>query len=141
MRKPDQIINGSYLHRWYIIPRNKWLNVYLHRFTGSDDDRALHDHPWWSLSFLLKGELLEHTFNKKNHILRFIPVLRSAKLAHRLELITDEAWTIFITGPKIRTWGFHCPDIGWIPWKKFTGEDGLSIGLGCDQPIENHDQD
>jgi len=136
LRKPDQIINNSYLERWYVIPKNRFLNIYLHKFTGSDDDRALHDHPWWSVSFLLKGELNEHTFNKINSIPRFLPVIRSAKKAHRLELIKGPAWTVFITGPRCRKWGFHCPYIGWVAWKRFTSEDGSTVGLGCDQELE-----
>lgn len=60
-RPPDFEVGDGYLGRWFIIPRNRWFNVYLHRFTGSDDDRALHDHPWWSLSIMLAGALDEHT--------------------------------------------------------------------------------
>lgn len=59
MRPPDRIIGEEYLCRWYLIPRNRFIGVMLHWFIGSDDDRALHDHPWWSISFLLKGELYE----------------------------------------------------------------------------------
>ena len=33
-----------YLHRWYVIPRNRFLNLYLHKFLRDDEDRALHDH-------------------------------------------------------------------------------------------------
>lgn len=132
MRIPDQIIGDKYLQRWFLIPRNRFFNIYLHRFDGSDDPRALHDHPWWSLSFLLKGELLEHTFRKTRHIPRFLPILRSAKLAHRLELIKGPAWTIFITGPKIRKWGFYCFGKGWIPWREYTTNNGRNIGQGCD---------
>ena len=111
MRKPDRIINKDYLSRWHLIPKNRFFNIYLHKFVGSDNDRALHDHPWWSVSFLLKGELIEvlkETPLTKE--LRFIgkyrPYLRPAELAHRMVLIGDEAWTLFITGPKIREWGF-----------------------------------
>ena len=130
MRKPDVIIGNDYLLRWYIIPRNQFLNIYLHEFRHSDDDRALHDHPWYSVSFLLKGELKEHTFNGVRFIKRFLPVLRSAKFAHSLELIKGPAWTIFITGPKIRHWGFHCPN-NWKRWEDFTDESGNLIGDGC----------
>jgi hypothetical protein len=118
MRKPDAIIRKNYLARWHLIKRNKYLNIYLHKFTGSDDV-ILHDHPWWSVSFSLKGELNEHTFNKTRIIPRFLPILRSAKTAHRLELIQGPAWTLFITGPKIRKWGFYHPTIGWMPWDKY----------------------
>ena len=57
-RTPDLVIGGwddPYLLRWWLIPRNRWFNVYLHLFLRSDDDRALHDHPWFNLSFLLEG--------------------------------------------------------------------------------------
>ena len=48
-RHPDFIVGGKdnpYLLRWFVIPRNPVFNIYLHRFLRSDDDRALHDHPW-----------------------------------------------------------------------------------------------
>ena len=131
MRQPDQIINGGYLCRWYVIPRNRFLNIYLHRFGQSDDDRALHCHPWYSVSFLLKGELLEHHFNGKRHIPWLLPVFRTAKFAHRLELVKGPVWTLFVTGPRVREWGFHCPQ-GWRHWTQFTSTDGNSIGPGCE---------
>lgn len=59
-RTPSKVIGTHYLKRWHIIPRNPLANVYLHEFTGSDDDRALHDHPWVSCSIILHGWYLEH---------------------------------------------------------------------------------
>lgn len=115
-RPPDAVIGDNYLSRWYVIPRNRFFNIYMHKFTGSDDDRALHDHPWYSLSFLLKGELKEHMFHKVRFVPWLFPILRSAKMAHRLELIKGPAVTLFITGPKIRAWGFHFPS-NWMPYK------------------------
>lgn len=123
MRKPDVIIKRgdssvSYLSRWYLIPRNRFLNVYLHRFDSSDYDDALHDHPWHSLSFMLKGELLEYSFKFVRHIPWLFPVFRTAKFAHRLEVVKAPVWTLFITGPRIRQWGFYAPN-GWVRWDKF----------------------
>src|SRR4051795_4015193 len=63
-REPDFYIGGKvnpYLVRWWVIPRNRFFNVYLHKFLRDDDDRALHDHPWISLSFILRGGYIEHT--------------------------------------------------------------------------------
>lgn len=62
--QPHQIIGGEerpYLLRWYVIPRNRGLNVYLHKFLRDDDDRALHDHPWWFVSVMLWGQYVEVT--------------------------------------------------------------------------------
>lgn len=131
MRKPDFIIGDNYMHRWFIIPRNKYFNIYLHKIMKNDDDRALHDHPWWSISILLKGKLKEVLKATVRYPRRFIPLLRSAKLAHRLEIVEGPAWTLFITGPVIRSWGFHCPK-GWVPWKEFVdSRDKGQVGKGC----------
>lgn len=130
-RPPDEIIGNDYLLRWFIIPKNRYFKIYLHCFLGSDEDRALHDHPWHSLSFLLKGRINEHLMHQVHSVPRFIPQLRKATCAHRIELIKGPAWTIFISGPKIREWGFYCPQ-GWRHWRDFTDENGMGIGRGCD---------
>jgi hypothetical protein len=62
-RAPDFLIGGAddpYIRRWWVIPRNRWFNVYLHQFLRSDDDRALHDHPWANCSILLRGATRAH---------------------------------------------------------------------------------
>lgn len=62
--QPHQIIPSAddpYLLRWYVIPRNRRLNVYVHKFLRDDDDRALHDHPWWFVTAILRGGYIEHT--------------------------------------------------------------------------------
>ena len=135
MRLPDVTIkkeNGlTYLNRWFVIPRNRFLNIYLHQFLASDDDRALHDHPWFSVSFMLKGEIVEHSFKGLRIIPRFIPVFRSAKFAHRLEVVKGPVWTLFITGPRIRSWGFYCHK-GWRHWEHFTTKKENGETVGCD---------
>lgn len=148
-RPPDFIVGGKadpYLLRWYIIPRNPLCNIYLHKFLRSDDDRALHDHPWASVSVMLHGEYWEHTEKTDfNEHYRLDQTIRSAtaygvgdvvvrfsgKYAHRIE-VNKPCWTLFITGPRYRNWGFHCPQ-GWVSWEKFTDPaDKGGIGKGCD---------
>jgi hypothetical protein len=141
-RDPDFIIGGAeypYMLRWWVIPRNRFFNIYLHRFCRSDDDRALHDHPWWNVSILLEGEYTEHTIPAGGINVRKVYQagelkFRGAKSAHRVELHAGECKTLFITGPNIRDWGFHCP-AGWKRWQEFTkARDGKpgEIGPGCD---------
>lgn len=148
-RKPDFIIGGSekpYMLRWWVIPRNRFFNIYLHKFLRDDDDRALHDHPWASCSIILKGSYIEHFPNDKWKIRRRGQVaFRRAKQAHRIELFKRvgnslyhewgeniPAWTLFITGPKVREWGFHCPK-GWRHWKDFCApENSGTVGRGCE---------
>jgi hypothetical protein len=141
-RAPDFVIGGStrpYLRRWWLIPRNRLFNVYLHQFLRSDDDRALHDHPWANCSVLLRGCYVEHTIDagginrRAFRIAGDVVVRRSGRMAHRVELVDGSCWTVFITGPRYREWGFHCPEQGWIPWKRFTADDDVgAIGKGCD---------
>jgi hypothetical protein len=119
-RQGDQHI--GYLRRWYLIPKNRYFNIYLHNILRSDQDHELHDHPWHSLSFLLQGEMREWHANGVKNIHRFLPVFRRARFAHRLERVQGDIWTIFITGPKIREWGFHT-FAGWVHWKTFLKID------------------
>lgn len=143
-RAPDFIIGNSdnvYVYRWWLIPRNRFMNVYLHLFMRSDDDRALHDHPWPWCSILLDGEYTEVTNPIRNSKATRWQTFRAgsirfhrASFAHRLVLGPGaKCWTLFITGPKVREWGFHCPH-GWVHWQDFTGtRNGNSItGRGCD---------
>lgn len=50
---------NPYMIRWFVIPRNPWFNIYVHKFCRDDDDRALHDHPWWFVSLVLSGSYIE----------------------------------------------------------------------------------
>lgn len=161
-REPDFVIgqkDAPYMRRWWVIPRNRFFNIYLHNVCRDDDDRALHDHPWWSISVILLGGYWEHTpkgkFLRQEGSIHF----RKATAAHRLELrrgapgsiaewehsngyntsgkpiAVIPAWTIFITGPKVREWGFHCPK-GWMHWRDFIGVKegearGDEVNKGC----------
>ena len=141
-RWPDQVIGGPddpYLLRWYLIPRNPVFNVYLHQFLRSDDDRALHDHPWANLSVLLDGEYTEHTIAAGGIQHRTVRkagqlALRGPRAAHRIELHAGPCATLFITGPRVRPWYFHCPERGLVHWKDFVdARDEGAVGKGCNQ--------
>lgn len=140
--KPDVTIGGPYdpyLLRWYVVPRNRFLNIYVHKFLRSDDDRAHHDHPWlWNFSWLLAGlydelKMLLGGVEKRTRRVAGDWKLRIGPAPHRLELVNDQpCWTLFITGPRYRVWGFHCPK-RWVPWQEFTApNDPGEIGPGCD---------
>lgn len=136
IRQPDEIIGEQYLRRWHLRRKPGGCNLYLHRYDGSDDDRALHDHPWKSVSILLWGKLHEKTQNKTVKVWPFIPKFRSATYTHSLVLKSRYAVTLFFTFPKEREWGFHCPS-GWVHWRKFVDSTGQQIGAGCPDAAEN----
>jgi hypothetical protein len=61
--KKKEIANcegDPYLTRWFII-RTRLIGIFLHRFHRSDEDRALHDHPWTFISIILWRGYWEHT--------------------------------------------------------------------------------
>lgn len=137
----------AYMLRWWRIPRNAFLNIYYHIVLRSDDDRAHHDHPFWSFSIVLLGGYYEHTIaaggihHRKWCGPGMIKFRWSGKFAHRLELerfhpgnhhLTGDgeipAKTIFITGPVLRRWGFHDGPRGWIDaydWDRHCEEHGI----------------
>lgn len=148
---PDFVIGDAanpYLRRWWIVPRNRQCNVYLHEILRSDDDRALHDHPWDNTSFLIEGEYTEiapvfpgtysgpgragdqlrETVRRAGDV-----VSRSATDSHRLIVPGGgRAVSLFMTGPNLREWGFWCAK-GWVHWKDFTGgANGELVGRGCE---------
>lgn len=133
-RPPDFVIGDDYLRRWWIVPRNQGCNVYLHEILHSDDDRALHDHPWDNTSYLIDGSYIEVTPDGEFQRGPGAIVTRQATDAHRL-VIPDggRAVSLFLTGPIIRQWGFHCPQ-GWRHWKEFVANPGGAHGIagrGC----------
>ena len=130
LRAPDETIGKDYLRRWHLRRKRGGCNLYLHRYDGSDDDRALHDHPWKSISILLWGSLFEKTHKGVTRVWPLLPKFRSAQYTHSLELRSRYALTLFFTFPKEREWGFHCPS-GWVHWTKFVDLTGQQIGAGC----------
>lgn len=132
-KRPADIVIGkrAFLYRWYIIPRNPVFNIYLHQWWASDDDRALHDHPWWSLSKSLGPHLMTEEYVSPRLGLKTRRIIydgkwvwRSPWFTHRMIVHSIPTYTLFITGPRVRIWGFWCPR-GWRDFKTFSKK-------GCD---------
>jgi AraC-like protein len=103
-----------YLERWHILDTVD-CSIRLHHWHASDDDRAPHDHPWPNATTVLSGHLIEHTADGDHALTPGTVVTRTASQPHRIDLVTDEAWTLFVTGRIVRRWGFHTAD-GWVAW-------------------------
>lgn len=126
-RVPDFVVGSRqepYLRRWHLIPRNRLLNVYLHEFQGSDPHGLLHDHPYASLSFILRGHYAE-VMREETRIRWAGDILfRRAKTPHRIDLpmirgrAPERCWSLFITGPRTREWGFYLSG-GWLHHEQF----------------------
>lgn len=146
-RPPDFVIGHAsdpYMRRWFLTekdtPERGLGNNFLHQILRDDDDRAKHDHPWASVSVILKGGYVEYYMSRgveRKRVLRAGRIVpRSASFTHRLELLDGKpVWTLFITGRKIKEWGFFCPQ-GWVHWRVFCNEDGSLTSRGCGETGE-----
>lgn len=120
----------KYLERWIL-----WFGftVRLHRFWASDDDRAPHDHPWWFVTFPLSPywEQVEHgaVINGRaypNGVSRFVEAFRfhyrPAEYRHIVTLLPGregKTWTLCISGPYQRSWGFWPKPDKFVPWRQW----------------------
>lgn len=132
-RPPDRIITHEddggvpYMRRWHLIPRNPLFNIYFHEYGRSDDARAPHDHPWWNISWFLSGTFMEVEGPPEASRVFFRHpgdiVFRRATSLHRIVLapFTGPYRTLFITGPRVREWGFQTKN-GWKYWEDFQRE-------------------
>ena len=112
--KPHFQIPG-YLNRWHLIPRNRWFNIYLHQFVGPDTNVHVHDHPWWNMTIKLHGDYIEASIDARGirELFGGRVVIRSAAAMHSIvrvmtsiRIVPPVCWTLFITGPVVRDWGF-----------------------------------
>lgn len=101
-RRPDQMIGaGPYLMRWWLFgaskkpdaegnpkPRRPFgLSVYFHCFLRSDDDRALHDHPWDFFTVLLFGSYKEHRNGGPEYLSKSCTELWDWRGANNIEVV------------------------------------------------------
>lgn len=139
-RPPDYLIgdqNDPQTLRWCLVPRNGWFNVYLHKWLRSDQDESLHDHPYFNVSVLLEGHYLEEVAAGRRawRVRRaWRPVVRLPSTPHAVRLQNGTVvWSLFITGPRVREWGFHCPK-GWTHFKEYLDRrDKNSNWNGCEK--------
>lgn len=117
---PHVSIEEGYMLRWHLIPRNRWFNLYLHKFDGPDPGDHFHDHRFHNLTILLAGGYREALMGAWGRWV--IPgrrvAFRRAEQAHRIVFILRPTWTLFIGGPTVREWGFWV-DGKWIPWQEY----------------------
>lgn len=100
----------TYLTRYGIV-QTPWFSVFVHRMDGPDSRSTLHDHPWQFVSFVLKGgyherRLEPHKRGVYTRRVTRVNVMRTHD-AHSIErLIRVPTWTLMVTGPRRRVWGY-----------------------------------
>lgn len=96
----------------YTLLKTPWFNVYLHRLYCPYNLAFCHDHPWWFLAFILTGGYWEElngrlaVFRPPGSLLR-----RPATWKHNVWTGRRANWSIILTAPESRDWGFEdCRD-------------------------------
>jgi hypothetical protein len=122
------------MHRYFVVPRNRFFNIYLHNIHRSDEG-GLHDHRMANITIVLQGHYYDQRFETTpvvgkplpRTVLRLVeplrPVFRRAAMPHRviLEHSRGESrafWSLFIGLPHVRNWGFWMEHEGkarWVP--------------------------
>jgi hypothetical protein len=119
-----------YMERW-LLQLGKF-SLRLHHWIASDDDRHLHDHPWWFITFVLKGgytDVYDPRFEMgsdrryKDRLKRGSLRYRPAHHTHTVQVNEGGCWTFLLTGPKIRDWGFWVNGV-WKRQRKYFREHG-----------------
>lgn len=154
---PPRVITGrdakdEYLSRWYVKGKAPEVNdtgnpvdnleqeresesyqIYLHRFHRSDNDGALHNHPWaWAFSIVLSGGYSEERRGADDKVYRknvfplSVNIVRHGDY-HRVDLFEVDAWSIFVVGPRVSSWSFWDRDTKEeTPWREFLARSQAS---------------
>jgi len=103
-KKPLGRPECPYAYRWVL--GCPWFSIRLHWWLASDDNRALHDHPSWFITCVLKGGYQDVTETgsepMKVGTIRFRPALHK----HTVQVNKGGCWTLCIFGKETRHWGF-----------------------------------
>lgn len=78
----------------------------VHRWYGSDDSRAHHDHPHWFLTVCAWGGYTDVSPACRDHLGPGSVRFRPAAHRHTVEVDPGGALTLLVTGPAVRRWGF-----------------------------------
>lgn len=112
------------------ITETKFYQAYLHKYGAPDYGRHLHNHPWWNITIVLKGRILERLEEKEVELTEGSVVIRSANTFHKIVEVDPGTITLFITGRKKQGWGFKT-EMGFMPWRKYeqTEDDLITKNL------------
>jgi hypothetical protein len=138
-----------YYRRYFVIPRNRYFNVYLHYFMRSDEGE-LHDHRMANITVVLQGWYYDQRFVTPpvagqplpetyiSLVERMRPVFRRASTPHRVVFEKHDVWSLFIGFPHTRNWGFWRSFGGvacWFPHQCFVlSLDPTGDGYGQNRP-------
>jgi hypothetical protein len=115
-----------YMTRWVLV-QTRWFSVYVHRFGTADPRPTLHDHPYSFVSFVIRGGYYEQfgyygvrTRRGPERLVRRINVKRAEAFHVITKLLRVPTWTLVLTGPRRRGWGYLDPGGKWTRYDQHT---------------------
>lgn len=97
-----------YLERWVLDFRR--FSIRIHRWFGSDDKRAFHNHAWWFFTLVLWGSYIDRSAAGNDHLRPLSCRFRPAQHSHTVDVQKPgRTWTLLITGrtdDEAIRWGF-----------------------------------
>lgn len=117
--------NGTYVERWHLVWRERWMLWVIHRFHGPDLDPP-HNHPGPSLTLVLGGSGIETFYDDKGRPVR-TRILRKGAVhwrpqsaIHRIDpLPGPPLTTTFLLFPQKKQWGFFTKE-GFTPGEDYV---------------------
>jgi hypothetical protein len=119
--------NGYEFLRRYRLVQTPLFSIFVHRMEVPDPGTDLHDHPWAFGSLVLKGGYIEVTADARQvervesqHLRlrkRWSWATTRLDQAHGIvSLNRSPTWTLVVTGPTRRRWGFYVDGV-WHDWE------------------------
>ena len=136
--------NGRlYMGRWWVVAPGTWQSrvllfvtggryesIRLHHINRPDNDRDLHNHPFYYLTFVLLGYYSEFRCDRKGApdywqlLTRGKSSTGGEELWHRIDDVSPQGvWTFFMMGPNKGEWGFDTPD-GYVESRAYFNQRG-----------------
>jgi len=110
--------NCPYAYRWVLILFG--YSIRVHRWIRSDDKRYMHNHPWWFITFVLRGSYKDVSLNGVEYLKRCSLKYRNSMHTHYVEIPKGGALTLLITGKPMNKWGFWIKDRYLRPLRFFS---------------------
>lgn len=114
----------SLLKRFFLL-KTPWFRICLHNIVAPDNGSDYpHDHPWSFVRLILSGGYTEQIYNRDYKLLEtkkrkiFRVDKKDFNFVHKIVNVKPNTWTLFITGPKRKEWGF-ITEGGWIFWREY----------------------
>ena len=117
-----------YARRWVL--NLGVCSLRVHHFYRSDDKRYFHDHPWWYITLVLWGSYTD--VSPGGDVLLRLGSIATRRAEHQHTVVVGPrgVWTLLLTGPEKRKWGFWVNG-KWLRARRYFFKYGHHP---CDQP-------